>query len=126
MTTSTDRDPTLTAAYWGVAVTAVVSGGIGLAVYGFSVASGVMLGGLIAFSNLWVHARVVKMYLAGGGRVWAVVGLIKVSLLFGFIYVLVQRDLVGLVPLIAGYGALPVGILAAHLRPAPAPATEEG
>jgi hypothetical protein len=125
MTTAVDREPTLTAALIGVGVCGALATGVALAGYGGAVAFGVMLGALLALSNLWVHARVVKMYLAGGGSVWAVIGLVKVTLLFGLVYLLVKKDVVGLMPLIAGYGALPLGILASHLRPAPGPITEE-
>ena len=124
MTTPEAKDPGLVAAFWGVGVVGAVATVVGLATHGVPVAVGVSLGATLALSNLWVHARVVKMYLAGGGRVWAALGLIKVSALFGLVYLMVRRDLVDLMPLIAGYGALPVGILASHLRPAPAPVEE--
>lgn len=125
MTTAVDRDPTLTLAYWATGAVGLLACAVGGALFGVRVAAFVMLGASLALSNLWVHARVVKMYLAGGGPVWAVVGLVKVTLLFGLVYVLVSRGVVELMPLVAGYGALPIGIAVSHLRPAPGPASEE-
>jgi hypothetical protein len=125
MTRDPHRDPALTAAFWAVGGVGLVASGVSFAAYGLGTAFSVLAGALVAFANLWVHARVVKMYLAGGGRVWAVIGLVKVTLLFGLIYLLVRRDVVSVMPLIAGYGALPLGILASHLRPQPGPVTEE-
>jgi hypothetical protein len=125
MTKDPHRDPSLTAAFWSVGVVGLVAFGVSLGFFGLATAFSVLAGAVLAFSNLWVHTRVVKMYLAGGGRVWAVVGLIKVTLLFGLIYLLVRREFVSVMPLIAGYGALPLGILASHLRPQPGPVTEE-
>jgi hypothetical protein len=125
MTTLAPRDPALVAAFWAVGGVGLLAFAVSLWVFGFGTALGVLAGATLAFSNLWVHTRVVKMYLAGGGRVWAVIGLVKVTLLFGLIYLLVRHDVIDVLPLVAGYGALPFGILASHLRPQPGPVTEE-
>jgi hypothetical protein len=125
MTRKSEQDGSLTVALWGVGVVGLLASVVSLSNFGLSVAAGVMLGALLALSNLWVHARVVKMYLAGGGPVWAVIGLVKVTLLFGVVYLMVRRELVDLFPLVAGYASLPAGILVSHLRPVPSPTLEE-
>lgn len=58
-----------------------------------------------------------------GGTAWGVFGLFKILLLFGGIWILLTRGLVDPIPLVVGYGVLPLGIVAsgllANLRPRP-------
>lgn len=50
-----------------------------------------------------------------GGAAWGAFGLAKIVFLFGGIYVLLTRGLVDPMPLVVGYGVLPLGIAASSL-----------
>lgn len=56
-----------------------------------------------------------------GGAAWSAFALFKIIFLFGGIYLLLTRGLVDPIPLVIGYGVLPLGIAAstvvASLRP---------
>ena len=56
-----------------------------------------------------------------GAAAWGVFGLLKIVLLFGGIYVLLTKGLVDPMPLVVGYGVLPLGIAASSLSTALAP-----
>ena len=107
----------------GSALVTVAAIGV-LLVIVFGVASGgraalgVGVGVAAAVSNLWVIGRVVRGFLTGGGSkgLWFVVVLVKLSLLFGGLYWLLGTGWVDLMPIIIGYGALPIGIVLAQLR----------
>jgi hypothetical protein len=83
---------------------------------------------LIALSNLYVLSRIVRaVTLAAGaageeadaeaarrarsaGFAWGVLALGKIMLLFGGIWVLMTRHLIDPIPMVVGYGSLPIGI----------------
>lgn len=50
-----------------------------------------------------------------GAKAWGAFGLVKIVLLFGGIYVLLTKGLVDPMPLVVGYGVLPLGIAASSL-----------
>jgi hypothetical protein len=50
-----------------------------------------------------------------GGVAWAVFAVLKIFLLFGGVWILLTRGLVAPIPLVLGYGVLPLGIAAASL-----------
>jgi len=58
-----------------------------------------------------------------GGAAWGVFALFKIFVLFGGIWILLSKGLVAPIPLVVGYGVLPLGIAAAglwnSLRPRP-------
>jgi hypothetical protein len=84
---------------------------------------GVALGGMLATVNLWVLALVGRGVLGGGprGRLWVLVGVLKMVGLFGGAFLLLRAGLVSGFTLVAGYGALPLGItIGTFLRPASA------
>lgn len=103
----------------GVIVTAFAGLGWGARAMG-SVASGAVL----AAANLYALARILGALLSGpgpsgaarrGGSVagWALLALVKMSVLFGGIWLLMTRGYVDALPLVVGYGSLPVGIAVA-------------
>ena len=51
-----------------------------------------------------------------GGAAWGVFALFKILILFGGIWILLSKGLVAPIPLVVGYGVLPLGIAAAGLR----------
>lgn len=76
-------------------------------------ALGVLVGGVLAVVNLWVFKRVGQAYLAekGASRAkWGLIGAFKFVALVVGVGLLVRHDVVGAIPLLVGYGALPVGI----------------
>jgi hypothetical protein len=93
--------------------------------YGARTAVGAAIGALLAVGNLWGLARLVRIYLYSDGLTWGLVGLVKVAALCGLLFYLVTRGHVSVEALVAGYAALPLGIVATRLRPAPHPAVEE-
>ncbi|MCL2779591.1 MAG: hypothetical protein FWD73_16490 [Polyangiaceae bacterium] len=56
-----------------------------------------------------------------GGVAWGIFALLKIAILFGGLWMLLTRNVVSPIPLVIGYGALPIGIttsaLATSLRP---------
>jgi hypothetical protein len=58
-----------------------------------------------------------------GGAAWGVFAVLKIFVLFGGIWILLSKGLVAPIPLVVGYGVLPLGIAAAglwnSLRPRP-------
>jgi hypothetical protein len=61
-----------------------------------------------------------------GAAAWGAFGLLKIVLLFGGIYVLLTKGLVDPMPLVVGYGVLPLGIAASSLSTALAPRGRRG
>jgi hypothetical protein len=118
MKTKTDeRDTSLTAAYVGVALSGAVLL-IGAAVaFGARHAAAVALGVVLAVSNLWVLERLVRVYLSSERGHWAVVALVKAGALFGMVALLVKSGMVDVLPLVVGFGALPIGVTIAGLWP---------
>ncbi|MEB2321704.1 MAG: ATP synthase subunit I [Sorangiineae bacterium] len=92
-----------------------------VAVSGPPVGLGVAIGALVALANLWVLDRAVRGFLTGESRApWAVVAVLKLVLLVGALYLVVKSGVAGVMPLIVGFGALPLGITLSQLRGAPA------
>jgi hypothetical protein len=58
-----------------------------------------------------------------GGAAWGIFAVLKIFVLFGGIWILLSKGLVVPIPLVVGYGVLPLGIAAAglwnSLRPRP-------
>ncbi len=99
---------------------------------GFSVA----VGGAIATANLWILARIVHALLpttAAGARAqsragWALVAGLKMVGLVGGVWLLMRHGVVSPVPMMLGFGALPIGIAIGSLvsdRNAPEAATDD-
>jgi hypothetical protein len=112
-----ERDATLAAAYVGVAV----SGGLLLvgsgSLFGVRAMAAVALGVVIAISNLWTLERFVRVYLASERGRWAGVAILKSAVLFALVALLVKSGAVDVLPLILGFGALPLGVVVAGLWP---------
>jgi hypothetical protein len=106
------RDRALDAPLVAIALAGAVATAVALGVAGLRAASGVALGAVIAFANLWVFARLARAFLAGDGSAgrWGVIAVLKLFALFGGFWLLIRHPIVGLVPLMLGYGVLPVGI----------------
>jgi Kef-type K+ transport system membrane component KefB len=106
-----DRDATLTATYLGVAAAGLLLlVGSGIA-FGARTMASVALGVVFALSNLWVLERLVRVYLQSERGRWAIVALVKAAVLFCIVAILVRSGAVEVLPLVAGFGALPVGVV---------------
>jgi len=112
-------DPRLRAAFGGVLVTAAIMTAV--AAYGWTArtAWSVAAGGAIAAVNLWIIARIVVHLMpkeegeeppASAKGTWAILALLKLIALFGGVYFLMSRHLVDPIPLVVGFGSLPIGI----------------
>ena len=99
-----------------------IAGGV-LAVCALAVADpwsafSVAMGGAIATANLWILARIVHALLpstAEGARAqsraaWALVAALKMVGLVGVVWLLMRHGVVSPVPMMVGFGALPIGI----------------
>lgn len=116
-TNTVERDATLTAAYLGVALGGVLLlAGAGY-LFGARVMGGVAAGVVLAFSNLFVLERFVHLYLASEGKGWAGIALLKAAVLFGLVALLVKSGAMDVLPLLAGFGSLPLGVVVAGLWP---------
>ncbi|MBN2193675.1 MAG: hypothetical protein JW751_12730 [Polyangiaceae bacterium] len=78
---------------------------------------GAATGSLLGLANLWVIGKIVEALVGRGGRTlfWGLVGAVKMVLLGGAVYLVVFAGFADILPLVLGYGALPVGIIAAQL-----------
>jgi hypothetical protein len=131
MKTSDDATlSTICAAALGVVFTIVA-----LVTYDARTAGGVAVGSSIAVANLLVMRAIIRSLLqepvqdrekdaaesdhrgAGrrGGTAWGVFALLKIFILFGGIWILLTKKLVDPIPLVVGYGVLPLGIAASAL-----------
>ena len=106
-------DAPMRAAVWSVFLCGLCFAVIAAAVVDFRTALSVLAGGLIATANLMVFARVGQAILSGKERAapWAAVAFVKLTLLFGGVWILLKSGYVTGIPLAAGYAALPFGIV---------------
>lgn len=91
----------------------LVSSLVALLFWDARVAAGVFVGASLAVANLWVFKRVGHALLAEKGKsraMWGLVGVFKFVALMVGVGLLLRHDVVGAIPLVVGYGALPVGI----------------
>jgi hypothetical protein len=118
------------------ALAAVAIAGAGLSlgalpVFGLGAALSVAVGGAIATANLWALARIVLALLpddragaqAQSKAGWALVALLKMLGLIAAVWLLMRHGVVSPLPMLVGFGALPIGIaigtLVSDRRPAP-------
>ncbi len=123
-TKTVERDPSLTAAYLCVAASGVFLLVGSAAYFGPRASAGVALGVVLAVSNLWVLERFVRVYLQSEGGRWALMALVKSTALFATVGLLVKTGAIDVLPLVAGFGALPVGVVLAGLWPTARPREE--
>ena len=86
---------------------------VGLLFWDGRIAIGILVGAAIAVANLWVFKRVGHAFLSEKGKsraIWGLVGAFKFVALMVGVGLLLRHEVVGAIPLIVGYGALPVGI----------------
>jgi hypothetical protein len=112
-------DRRLKAALRGVAVAGGVFAMAGFAFWGVKTGISVAIGALIAVSNLYVLARIVSGLLPnaapGSNKGWAALAMVKLLALFAIVFFLIDRGFVQAIPLMFGFGALPIGIAIASM-----------
>ncbi len=110
-------DPRMRASLAGVAVSggALALGGLVLA--GPGAAFSIAVGAGLALGNLWALARIVVALLpeepessSGGLAGWALLGALKMFALMGAVWLLMRHGIVSPIPMVIGFGALPMGI----------------
>jgi len=114
---STDKDAGMARAIWSVVLIGATATVIAAVVGGAPPAVSVAVGALIAAFNLWAIMFVVRGMLDDKrpSAPWALFAVLKFSILIGGVYLLLKSGWVDLVPLLIGYGALPLGIVAGQL-----------
>ena len=115
MTARTDRR--MRATMIAVAATACVFSAVAAYAFSLRTALGVAIGGAIAVSNLWVLTRIISSVMPDeeGPRrdaktAWGILGGFKFVLLLGLVWFLMTKHVVDPIPLLVGFGALPIGI----------------
>ena len=102
-----------------VAVSGVALTLAALALFGPAVAWSVALGAALSTGNLWALARVVSALVpsdetraknAAKTGAWTLVALLKMCGLLGIAWLLMRHGVVAPVPMLVGFGALPIGI----------------
>jgi hypothetical protein len=112
---SPDEESGLRAALWGVALTGAVLTLASPFVIGKHAILGVALGSSIAAFNLWSLARIVRAFMNGAGLPWVLLAALKLIGLLVVVAVVLKLGITTVVPLAAGYVALPLGIVFAQL-----------
>ncbi len=120
-------------------VAAAVLGGafalVALGVYGTRSACSVLVGAAIGIANLVTMRAIIRALVntsaetdqtegsdgdpkrtsRGAGVAWGIFAAFKMLILFGGVWILLTRQLVDPMPLVVGYGVLPLGIAASAL-----------
>jgi hypothetical protein len=95
-----------------VAVTGAVLALAMLFLSGIRASFSAAVGAGVACANLYVLGRAVAAMLERGSfaSAWRLVGLLKMILLFGGVWLLLTAGIVDPIPLVVGLGALPLGL----------------
>ena len=140
MTRNADEASTYGAAMVAVGVVGAALAALAFVSYGGKAAASAAFGATLAVANLWVLGKVIRAMLPaddepvtetaepggaslpaapagqkGSPAAWGVFALLKVLLLFGLVIAAVQAGWVTPLGFLAGYGALPLGIVMAQL-----------
>jgi hypothetical protein len=109
-----------------VLVIGVVAVLVAAAFADLSTALGVGVGAAAAFGNLWLIGRIVGAFVSGAAKLpWALIAVLKFTVLYTGLYLLVKHEVVAIMPLAIGWGALPLGIVAGQFG-APGDEGEKG
>ncbi len=120
---ATAADATKMAAVLGAALTLGA-----LVLLGGRAATSVAVGAGIAVGNLIAMRAIIRALLppaeseptappSGAAGAWALFAVLKILILFGGVWILLTRGMVDPMPLVVGYGVLPLGITLSALFP---------
>jgi len=110
----------LNRAFWSVGICGVLLSAGSLVVFDALIDSvSVVVGASTALLNFWMTAYLVRGFLAPAGirLPWPLIATIKLVVVLGLLYWLLQRELLNLLPLVLGFAALPLGIVFGQTRP---------
>lgn len=104
-----------------IAAVALVGAGlalVALVIFGMSTALSVAVGGAIAAGNLWALARIIAALLPDAAHsarsqnkaAWALLAVLKMFGLIVAVWLLMRHGVVSPLPMVVGFGALPIGI----------------
>lgn len=122
MTTPARTEPALDArmrvALGAVAITGGVFTLAAAVVAGLSTAVSVAVGAAVATANLWALARILAALIPrtdAGARTqsragWGILAILKVLGLVGAVWLLMRHGIVSPIPMLVGFGSLPIGI----------------
>lgn len=126
MKTTKSDSATLSRTIWSVALVGVAMVIVAAFVGGGRAAFSVFVGSATGVANLVVIGILVRKLISGTSRLpWGAVSFVKLVVLFGGLFLLLKTGVVQILPLVIGYGALPLGITFGQ-RPIPQTADEEG
>jgi hypothetical protein len=102
---------------FAVAAVGVFSALATVAVLDRQKALGVAIGALLATTNLWVFARIgaAALHRDGAGFPYSLLAPLKLAALFAVVIAVLETRVAGPIEFLAGYLALPVGIVVAQL-----------
>jgi hypothetical protein len=128
VTAEKTTDAGLSRAFWcvGLVGTSLSVGSI-FVLQDFQSTVSVAVGAAIALLNFWMTSYLVRGFLAPTGMrlPWPLIATIKLVVVLGGVYVLLDREVLSLLPLVVGFGALPLGIVLGQTRPNARTAKEE-
>lgn len=109
---STWLDEGIRAAMISVAIVVCVLAAGAFAAFDVGTARGVAVGGVFALANLWAFARIGEAFLSRRGTAgpWTLFAILKMAGLFGGVWLILRSGIASPMSLLAGYGALPIGI----------------
>jgi hypothetical protein len=113
--TVVERDDGLGRSLRAVAVAGVVLTLLSPFAFDGKTMQGVAIGAALAFGNLYAIAAIVRGFLRGAGLPWGVFGAVKFAALLFVIWIVLKNGWATVVPLVLGYAALPLGIVAGQL-----------
>lgn len=125
MKTTKTESATLNRTIWSVVLVGVAMVIVAAFVGGARAAFSVFVGSATGVANLVVIGILVRKLISGRSLPWGVVSFVKLVVLFGGLFLLLKTGVVQILPLVIGYGALPLGITFGQ-RPIPQTADEEG
>lgn len=125
-----EDDPPVATAADAIKMAAVIGAAFtlgALPISGKRAAFSVFVGAVIAVGNLVALRAIIRALMpasdaepgsaGGSGAAWALFAVLKMVLLFGGVWMLLTRGMVDPIPLVVGYGVLPIGITASALLP---------
>jgi lipopolysaccharide export LptBFGC system permease protein LptF len=107
----------LTRPLFAVAAVGVLTALVTLAIFDRERGAGVAVGAVLATANFWIFSRIGMAILRRPERSpsFALVAPLKLAFLFGAVLAVLKGQLAGPIDFLAGYLALPVGIVVAQL-----------
>jgi hypothetical protein len=116
-TETREAGQTLRASLWSILVLGTVFALVALGTAGTRASLSVAVGAGLGAANLWALGRIVRGMLVPGGAVgsWVALGLFKLGLVLGALYVLIRSGFTDILPLALGLATLPLGIVIAQI-----------